>query len=233
MSVNITLDRRKTLEALLRPYNVIPWSMFNFGEPDNTDVVYRDGWFFVELKISGKFPTVTHGKVHAELPPGGTDGSAMLVYVHELRNYFFHFLETEKGQYGTYLGIDLDADGKLRYVNVPEGKNITLVPAGSVRAGDTLLSGLYIVNDGGTKKVRVLIRRVDFATRKLVDLVDFTDTITYAYHVVSAYGPETKGEPCRFGIAFYSAGPISYVFDVAPWLVKYGLPDPREINPWR
>ncbi|MEM4976223.1 MAG: hypothetical protein QXT64_02745 [Desulfurococcaceae archaeon] len=233
MSVDISIDRRKLLEALLRPYNVIPFMRFSYDESWATDLYYKDGWLFVDLKTSGKYPTIDHGKVHAELPTGGTDGSVMMVYVHELRPYFFHFFETEKAEYGTYLGIDLGSDGSVKYVNNPDGRSQTLLPAGSIKNGDTLVSGLYIWNDGGTKKVRILIRRVDFTNRTFVDLVDFTDTITYNYHVVSAYGPEVKAQPCRFGIAFVATGSIRTYFDIAQWLIKYGLPDPKEINPWK
>ncbi len=233
MSVDISIDRRQLLEALLRQYNAVLFTRFNFGEPGYTDLYYKDGWMFVHLRIAGRYPTITHGKVHAELPMYGTDGSAMMVYIHELRDYFLHFFETEKGRYSTYIGIDLGEDGSVKYNNRPKNIFQTLLPAGSIRNGDTLLTGLYIWNDGGTQKVRILVRRVDFASRTFEDLVDFTDTITYNYHVVSAYGPEPKGTYCRFGISFVATGPISTYYDIAPWLLKYGLPDPRTIHPWK
>ncbi|MEM4827204.1 MAG: hypothetical protein QXK07_04100 [Desulfurococcaceae archaeon] len=233
MSVNISIDRRQLLEALLRQYNVIPWTVITYAEPDKADIFYRDGWFFFELRQQGWFPTITHGKVHAELPPYGSDGSVMLVYIHELVNYFFHFFEVHKGRIETYLGTHLSRDGSMAYTNHPDGTAQQLLPPGSIAPGDTLLSGLYIVNDAGTKKVRVIVKKVDFTRRTFVDLVDFTDTITYNYHVVDALGLETKAEPCRFGVAFVRTGPYHYFLDIAPWLLKYGLPDPRTIHPWR
>lgn len=235
MSVNISIDRRQLLEALLRQYNVIPFSFtrISFAEPDKADIIYRDGWFFFELRVSGYFPTITHGKVHAELPSFGSDGSVMLVYIHELRNYFFHFFETAKGRIETYLGTHLSADGSMSYTNNPDNKAQQLLPPQTIVPGDVLLSGLYIVNDAGTKKVRIIIKKVDFTRRTFVDLVDFTDTITYNYHVVNAFGPEPKGEPCKFGIAFIASGPMEYFYDTPHWLLKYGLPDPRTIHPWR
>lgn len=233
MSVNIRIDRFKTLEALLRQYNVVPFFRFSFGESEHTDVIYRDGWFFVDLKIDGKYPAVTYGKVHAMLPHYGTDGSVVMVYVHELREYFYHFFEVEKAEYQTYIGIDLLNNGSVKYENRVRDTSVTLLPPGSVQPGDTLLSGLYLWNDGGTLKVRILIRRVDFDNRTLVPLVDFTDPVNYPYHVVSAYGLEPKGSKCKFGISFYATGPIQYFYDIAPYLLKYGLPDPRLINPWR
>ncbi len=233
MSVDISIDRRQLLEALLKQYNVVPFTRFNFAEPEYTDLYYKDGWLFVDLKISGKYPAIHHGKIHAELPVGSTDGSVMMLYIHELRKYFLHFVETEKAIYETYIGIDLEDDGSIRYVNRPKNISATILPAGSIQPGDTLLTGLYIWNDGGTKRVRILIRRVDFANRTFENLLDYTDTITYDYHVVSSYGPEPKGQPCKFGIAFVASGTIRTYYDIAPWLLKYGLPDPKEINPWR
>ncbi|MEM4847109.1 MAG: hypothetical protein QW794_05065 [Thermosphaera sp.] len=232
MSVDISIDRRQLLEALLKPYNIVLFTRFSFGNPESTDLYYKDGWIFVDFKGAG-FPAITHGKVHVDLQMNGTDGSVMMVYIHELKKYYLHFFETEKAEYDTYLGTHLLDDGSVVYVNMPEDKSQTLLPPGSINPGDTLLSGLYIANRGGDKIVKIMIRRVDFTKRRFVNLVDFEDRIGYGFHVVSAYGLEPWGTPCRFGIAFAVTGPIQYYHDIAPWLLKYGLPDPKEINPWR
>ncbi len=236
MSVDISIDRRQLLEVLLRQYNVVPFTRFSFGEPEYTDLYYKDGWIFIRFSpppIPGRQPPViTLGKVHAELPLHGTDGATMMIYIHELFNASLIFFETERGQFSTRISVGLIRTGAVRYRNVPGNKTQDLLPAGSIRDGDTLLTGLYIWNDGGTQKVRILIRRVDFASRTFEDLVDFTDTITYNYHVVSAYSFETN-ELFRVGVAFAVTGPISTYYDIAPWLLKYGLPDPKEINPWK
>ncbi|MEM1830787.1 MAG: hypothetical protein QXJ97_04555 [Desulfurococcaceae archaeon] len=236
MSVDISIDRRQLLEALLRQYNAVLFTRFSFGRPDRTDLYYKDGWIFIDFRgldaPGTPRPAMTLGKVHAELPMYGTDGSAMMIYIHELVNAPLISFMTERGQLSTALNVNLTRTGTVQYYNYPENKIQPLLPPGSIRDGDTLLTGMYIWNDGGTQKLRILVRRVDFANRTFEDLVDFTDTITYNYHVVSAYSLDTD-EPFRAGIAFAVTGPIQYYHDIAPWLVKYGLPDPKEINPWK
>lgn len=232
MSLTINIDRSKLLEALVKPYIPLSLMKFAMGEVDNADVWYRDGWVFYELKITGRYPALSLGKVRTILPTAGTDGAVVLAYLHEVTDYFLLFLETEKGRYETYLGIELDSNGRLRYVNNPEGKNVTLAPLGTVVNGDVLVLGLYIVNDAGTRRARILIDRVDPAQRTRTNIVNYTDTITYNLDPVSAYALEPKGVRCRWGVAFYAVGQIQYFYDAPGWLLKYGLPNPRTINPW-
>lgn len=232
MSVAILLDRNKVVSAILKPYIPLALMKFSMGEPANSDVWYRDGWIFYELKVSGKYPALSLGKVNTILPTYGTDGAVILAYIHEVKDYFLLFFETEKGTYTTYLGLELDADGKLRYVNNPENKNTQIAPPGSIANRDTIVAGVYIINDAGTKKAKILLDKVDFATRTRTRIVDYTDTITYSLNPVSAYALEPKGVTCRWGVAFYTVGQIGYFYDAPSMLIKAGLPDPRGLLPW-
>lgn len=234
MSVNINLDRSKLLEALLRQHNMAQILRFSFGEADRSDLYYKDGWFFVSLKQGGYFPALAMGRVHADsIPANGVEGSATLVYFHEVKPMFLQFFEVDKAMYNTYIGIDLEANGSITYVNNVENQTETIMPAGTVKPGDVWWIGTYFKMEGTTKKFQVLLRKVDFTTRSYVEVLDYQRNIGYNLHVVTAYALEPKGVAVKFGVALAVAGPYQFYFDIVPWLLKYGLPDPRDVHPWK
>lgn len=243
MSINISLDKNKLASVICplcqQQQPSIPkylgfqaLGLWPSQDMENWELSYKGGWLFA--KYSGQqFAAVEVDRVHVgDLQTNQGDGVFAVIWLGELSDFFFIFTETTKAQYDTYTGMMLYKDGHMEFVSNPENISEQILSAGSIKAGDILLVGLYFLNDNGQLKVEAIVAKWDYASDSVTSLVDKWYNLSQRYPWKTGYVVEPMGQPCYYGIAGAWRGNRRPLSDYVHYLKMLGLADPNEVKPW-